>query len=186
MRRAAPLATALLSVAGTVAALEAQPSATDARVLADLDQRIKAYVAIHQKHEDSLPKLSKESTPEQIDRHQRGLATLIQKTRAGARMGDIFTRESRALIRRALLRIFNGPSGRQLKAAIMEENPGPIKLQVNGRYPEAIPLTTMPPEVIKALPKLPEELEFRFIGARLILLDVHAHTIADFIENALP
>ena len=31
-----------------------------------------------------------------------------------------------------------------------------------------------------------EELEFRFIGDRLILMDVHAHIILDIIEDALP
>jgi hypothetical protein len=44
----------------------------------------------------------------------------------------------------------------------------------------------MPPQVLAMLPKLPDDLEYRFIGNRLILLDVHAHTIADYIENALP
>ena len=34
----------------------------------------------------------------------------------------------------------------------------------------------MPPQVLAALPKLPEDIEYRFIGDRLILLDVHAHS----------
>jgi hypothetical protein len=29
-------------------------------------------------------------------------------------------------------------------------------------------------------------MEYRFIGDDLILLDTHAHVIADFIEDALP
>jgi hypothetical protein len=40
--------------------------------------------------------------------------------------------------------------------------------------------------VLAALPKLPKDLEYRFIGDRLILLDVHAHTIADYMDKALP
>jgi hypothetical protein len=40
--------------------------------------------------------------------------------------------------------------------------------------------------VLQGLPALPEELEYRFIGNRLILMDVHAHLIADFVDNALP
>jgi hypothetical protein len=43
----------------------------------------------------------------------------------------------------------------------------------------------VPPQVLAVLPKLPEELEYRFIGPRLILLDIHAHTVADYIENIL-
>jgi len=49
-----------------------------------------------------------------------------------------------------------------------------------------VPLSTVPPQVLSSLPKLPEDLEYRFIGERLILLDVHAHIIADFMENAFP
>jgi hypothetical protein len=68
----------------------------------------------------------------------------------------------------------------------MDENPGPIKLQISGRYPDSVPLATMPPQVLAELPKVPQELEYRFIGERLILLDVPAHLIIDYIEEALP
>jgi hypothetical protein len=42
----------------------------------------------------------------------------------------------------------------------------------------------MPPQVLMALPKLSEELEYRFIQRALILFDPHAHIIADFMERA--
>jgi hypothetical protein len=76
-----------------------------------------------------------------------------------------------------------------LKASIMDENPldpGAFKLAVNARYPDSVPLTTVPPDVLQTLPKLTEDLEYRFVGDALILLDTHAHTIADYIENAIP
>ena len=87
---------------------------------------------------------------------------------------------------RLLATVFGGPEGRQLKASIMDENPVGIKLTVNGRYPDTVPLSTVPPEVLQTLPQLAEDMEYRFIGDRLILLDTHAHVIADFIEDALP
>jgi hypothetical protein len=68
----------------------------------------------------------------------------------------------------------------------MDENPGRIQIRINSRYPDEIPVSTMPPQILAALPKLPDELEYRFIGERLILLDIHAHLIVDFIEDALP
>jgi hypothetical protein len=61
-----------------------------------------------------------------------------------------------------------------------------VKLSVNGRYPDEVPLSTVPPQLLAGLPKLPEELEFRFVGHRLILLDVGAHIVADYIDRALP
>ena len=44
----------------------------------------------------------------------------------------------------------------------------------------------MPPDLLAALPKLPEEFEFRFVGDRLILLDKHAHLVVDYVDNVLP
>jgi hypothetical protein len=57
---------------------------------------------------------------------------------------------------------------------------------VNGRYPDEVPLATMPARILKELPKLPKALEYRFVGTTLVLLDVPAHVIVDFIPNALP
>jgi hypothetical protein len=82
--------------------------------------------------------------------------------------------------------VFSGKEGRELKGTILDENPGNVGLRVNARYPDEIPLSTVPPQVLSSLPKLPEELDYRFIGERLILLDVHAHTIADYMDNAFP
>jgi hypothetical protein len=160
----------------------------DAALAAEFTKRVEAYMAVHEKvHEKGgVPGLPKETTPEEIDKYQRALARAIQQLRPRAKPGEIFTKDIRAYFRRQLDGVFGGPEGRGLKASIMDENPGPIRLQINGRYPDTVPLTTMPPQVLAALPKLPRELEYRFIGERLILLDEPAHLIVDYIEEALP
>jgi hypothetical protein len=158
----------------------------DAALAAEFVKRAQAYAELHRKLEAPLPKLGKEATPEEIDNHQRALERLIAQARPRVQAGEFFTKETRAYFRRQLERVFRGPEGKLLRAAIMDENPGPIKLQVNGRYPDNVPLATMPPQVLAVLPRLPEELEYRFIGDRLLLLDVHAYVIVDYIEGALP
>jgi hypothetical protein len=163
-----------------------EPINPDAKALAGFLERVNQYVALHQKLEDSLPHLSKESSPQQIDTHQRALGQLIQEARKTAKPGDIFTPESQTAIKRLLARVLGGADGEALKASIMDENPGLPHLEVNGRYPDTVPLSTIPPQVLQGLPKLPEEMEFRFIGNALILMDVHAHIIVDFIPNAFP
>jgi hypothetical protein len=162
------------------------PVNADAKALAGLQGRINEYVALHRKLEHTLPNLSKEATPQDIDNHQRALTRLLQNARRGAKPGDIFVPESRAVIRRLLARVFGGPDGAALKSSIRDENPGTLPISINARYPDSVPVTTMPPQVLEGLPKLPEELEYRFLGRRLILMDVHAHMIADFVENAIP
>ena len=158
----------------------------DAKVMVEFEERVNAYGALHRKLEATLPNLPREATPEQIDAHQMALAPLIARARANAKAGDIFTKEVRALFRRSLRRVLTGPEGAGLKAAIMDDNPGRLRLHVNARYPASVPVTTVPPQVLTALPKLPEELEYRFIGDRLLLHDIHAHTIVDLFDDAFP
>ena len=161
-------------------------SPADANALSTMNDRLKQYIDLHTKLERSLPKLPKDATPEQIDKNQRVFEALMRNARATAKSGDIFTPEARPIIRRLLAAVFDGPEGKQLKASIMDENSPGITISVNGRYPDTIPLSTVPPQVLQTLPKLSEDLEYRFIGDRLILLDTHAHIVADFIEDALP
>jgi hypothetical protein len=40
--------------------------------------------------------------------------------------------------------------------------------------------------LLDALPRLPEGLEYRFMGNDLILRDTKANLIVDFINNAVP
>ncbi len=163
-----------------------QPSNADAQAIADFMTRVNAYVAIHLVAERAAPKLPEEATPKQIDQTQRSMAAQILAARAGAKRGDIFTPEMSAFVKRLLARVFSGPDGWQLRSSIMDDNVKFVPLTANQRYPDAVPLTTMPPDVLKALPELPEEMEYRFIGTQLILFDQHAHIIPDFIPDALP
>jgi hypothetical protein len=154
-----------------------------------MNVRLKEYVELHVKLERSLPKLPTEATPAQIDTNQRAFEKLMREARKTAKRGDIFTPKARPIIKRLLATIFGGPDGRQLKAALRGEapvDPVKLKLRVNGRYPDTVPLSTVPPQVLQTLPGLTEDLEYRFVGNWLILLDTHAHVIADFIVNALP
>jgi hypothetical protein len=161
----------------------------EADALATMNSRLRDYVDLHTRIEGTLPNLPKDATPQQIDKNQRELEKLMREARATAKPGDIFTPEARPIIKRLLATVFGGPDGKQLKASIMDESqiaPSAAKLIVNARYPDTVPLTTVPPQVLQTLPKLTEDLEYRFIGDSIILLDVHAHVIADFIEDVLP
>jgi hypothetical protein len=158
----------------------------DAKTMAEFEQRVQDYVSMHRKLEATLPDLPKDAAPDQITGHQIALAQLLRRARVHARPGDIFTKETRALFRRSLAGVMAGPGGRDLLALIMDENPGRIRLTINGPYPDSVPLAAVPPQVLQALPRLPDELEYRFVGDRLTLMDIHALLIVDIIENALP
>jgi len=157
----------------------------NAATIKEFLKRVDAYVALHKKLEGALPALPKEATPQQIDVHERALGKLMQEARKDAKPGDILFPAMQRLVRTLLRPIFRGKDGLQIKNEILDnEYKGNVKLVVNGRYPDEVPVSTMPPQVLMALPKLPEELEYRFIQRDMILFDPHAHIIADFMERA--
>ena len=89
------------------------------------------------------------------------------------------------MIRRLLDVVLRGPDGAGLRASIRDENAGSLSIAVNARYPDKVPLATMPTKVLEGLPKLPRELEYRFLGDRLLLIDVDSHLIVDLIDHAV-
>jgi hypothetical protein len=161
-------------------------SASEHQAAEDFESRVRSYRTLEKKLAATLPKLPKRATPKQVDENQRALGALIKTARAGAQRGELLTPDMQALVKRILAEVLGGADGKTIKASIMDENPGVPNLSVNDRYPDAIPLSTMPPQVLKALPKLEEDLEYRFVGERLVLMDAHAHIIVDFTDDVLP
>jgi len=175
---------AALTGAYAVEAPPARPS--EAQAAAAFEASVQEYLILHRKLESEVPKMRKRSTPERIEKNQRALGDLIRSARRDAKRGEFFTPGMQALVKRILGEVLAGPDGKTVKASIMDENPGVPKLVLNERYPSSVPLSTMPPQVLGPLPKLPEDLEYRFIGSRLILLDTHADIILDFANDVLP
>jgi len=156
-----------------------------AAVIADFRKRVDDYMQLHKKLESTLPKLPDHATPQQIDQNQRALGALIAQARAGAKPGDLFTPGMQAFVHSEFGRLFTGPQGHELRRQIHDE-PHPIVPEINKRYPDVVPLATMPLGVLASLPKLPDELEYRFVDSHLILMDVHAHLILDYVRDAIP
>jgi len=161
------------------------PVNADAAAFEAFSKRVSGYTALHKKISAGLPAVPDKATPKQLDDYQRALGQAIVQARKGARKGDVFGADMAALIRRLLAPVFKGPEGAKVRAAIIEE-PHPVVPVVNAPYPDEVPLSTMPPDVLRLLPKLEEGLEFRFVDRHLILLDVKAHLIVDVIDNAMP
>lgn len=175
-----------VAVGATRTPSDRQTPSPDSPAVAEFRKRVDDYVSLHRKLEATLPARSAKPTPEQIDQAQRGLFALLQSARANARQGDLFTPGMTTFVKGVLAPLFEGRAGERLRASLMDENVKELPLKVTQRYPDGIPLATMPPRLLKALPELPEQMEFRFVASQFVLLDTHAHLIVDFIPNALP
>lgn len=177
---AAPLMYAGLAAQGSGPAVNPR-----AAVLADFQQRIDDYVALHDKVEKGPAEQKETKDPADIRRAQTLLAERIRAARKDAKPGDIFTPEIRTEFRRLMYPELKGQTGRDTKAIIKEDAPAKVRLKVNASYPEGQPLPTVPANLLGNLPRLPEDLEYRIVGKDLILRDVDANLIVDFIPNAI-
>ena len=186
--RPAGLALALLvyaSAAGAQTTAAADPP--DFRVqiwgtiAADFNARIEEYLNLRRTLEQGLPPLIVTDDPAEILRAELALAKRIQAARAGARQGDIFTREIRADFRRVLRLETDQPT----RAAIMDENPGAFSSRINRIYPKEHSVSTVPANILAALPRLPDDIQYRFLGPNLVLHDIRANIILDRLPCAI-
>jgi hypothetical protein len=183
--------TFLAACASKVAARTEDPQQAkvnpDALVLVDFKDRVTAYLAVHKAAEKDAPSLKETSDPAKIRAAQQALAENIRAARVSAKQGDIFTPAIRTRFRQLMYPELKGTDGPETKQALKEDAPAAkeVPLKVNALYPETAPLSTVPPNILANLPQLPEELEYRVVGRTLILRDVHANIIVDFIPNAI-
>jgi hypothetical protein len=150
-------------------------------IVADFSTRVWDYFELRSELEKGLPALTATDDPAEIRRAIRARAKRIRAARAGAREGDMFTPTISVEFRKALILEMDANTW----AAIMDDNPGEFSHQINGTYPEGKPFSTVPPNILAALPRLPEDIEYRFLGRHLILLDTRANLILDRIRFAI-
>jgi hypothetical protein len=150
-------------------------------IMADFSARVWSYSELRSTLEKGLPPLTVTDSPTEIRRAVHALAERIRVARAGAQQGEIFTPTISVEFRRVLLLEMNANTW----AAIMDDKPGEFSNQINGTYPEERPLSTVPPNVLAVLPRLPDDIQYRFVGRHLILLDTRASVILDRIPYAI-
>jgi len=147
----------------------------------EFTEKMDAYAALRRSLESGLPPLAVTANPSDILRAEQLLAERIRRARAGAGRGDIFTEETRRAFRQ-LLRPVTNPG---ICAAVRDDNPGEFSYAINATYPKDRPVSTVPPSILGALPRLPEDVWYRFLGRDLILHDSRANVILDRIDDAI-
>jgi hypothetical protein len=158
----------------------------------EFETQIQKYLALQKKAVGAVPSIPKENTDAAvIAKHEKQVADAIRAARPNAKQGEIFTPGVRRSITMAIKQTLEGKEGAAAKATILGEgnpkgegSPEPVNLAVNSTYPISAPFSTVPPSVLMALPPLPKELEFRFVGRNLILRDTKANMIVDVLPEA--
>jgi hypothetical protein len=169
-----------------------KPKKEDAPVRKEFDKRINDYLKLRNSAKEGIPALKPKATPEEIQASKVALAQAIRSARSDARQGMVFTPEIQKHVLEILRSEMRGKQGAPAKKAAKQGNPTeevpskPVAVKVNAPYPDNVPLSTVPPTLLLRLPDLPKELDYRFVGRHLILRDVGADVIVDYIPNAMP
>ena len=155
----------------------------------EFKQNIQKYVDLRAKVESGLPKFSETSDPKKLQERANLLAGALQAARKDAKQGEIFTPTVAKEFRRILAADAAQRTPKE-KADIMEEVPSKPPV-VNAVYPTDSPvgptaLASFPPRLLKTLPQLPDVVDYRFMGRTLIIRDVMANTIVDFLPEVAP
>ena len=163
----------------------AQTAAGQPAAALEFQKRVDAYMKVHNEAEGKVPNLKSTDDPQKISDREKALADMIMTLRAGALPGVIFSPEVQPYFIKLIHDDFATRSATARKALIWEL-PAKMKVDTNTIYPTTIPLATFPPALLRTLPDLPPELEYRIVGRSLILRDVKANLIVDIMRDVVP
>lgn len=158
---------------------EAPAAQAVAAAAAEFNKAVAAYVEVHKKADDQAPSLKRTNDPKEISSREDALGNAIRTARASARPGDIMTRAIAEEFRRLIKNDYRSRSPQERKI-FLDEIPA-FRPTVNQVYPSTWPLATFPATLLEVMPKLPEILEYRLLSEALILRDVKANIVVDFI-----
>ena len=152
----------------------------DAETLATFSRRAKDYAALRSRLEVGLPPLVVTDNADEIEGFERRLSERIREAR-GSRRHQVFAPK----MERQLKRLLRAKADPGTIALILDDGPPEFDVDVNDTYSKELSLATMPANILMLLPDLPPDVEYRFVGRHLILLDVRANMIIDEIPRAI-
>ena len=147
------------------------------------------YMALREAVTRTVPPLEITPDTENIRQAVDAMAEAIRRARPSAEEGDIFNNEAAALLRRRI-----GASTREsgcdvadiLAAERDDDHVGPLPRPLVHDRLDWERGSFMPWCVLRELPLIPDELQFRFVEHDLVLIDIDASLVVDVLPNALP
>jgi hypothetical protein len=156
-------------------------------VFDDFAARVDAYMKVRKPLTDSIGELDPTKSQAEITTRATGLANAIIAARAQAKPGDIFSPEVATVLATLIKQEYSRRSEpvQETREDQQDELPDFVP-RVNQVYPTTYPLATFPATLLPLLPPLPEALEYRVVQHYLVLRDIEANVIIDFMPNAIP
>ena len=144
------------------------------------------YMALRQSLEGHMPSLQISGDIQNIREAVAARGATIRRARAQAQRGDVFNAQVSLLFRTRIQQILtmSADSVAELMREMNEHGRAAPPPAVNGAFSWTTAAAT-PPAVLRALEPLPDELQYRFVGPDLVLIDVDANLVIDVLPGAL-
>lgn len=161
-------------------------SPAEVAALKQFDEAVAKYMALRRSIRSEVAGPVKNSTSSQVTNASDALAGAIERARQGAQVGSIFNAQAAAIIKRRITDTVRTQKLIPVLADIDDEGKTGPTPKIHLRVPVSAQMATMPPSLLEVLPALPKELEYRILGRYLVLRDVDASLILDYIPAAVP
>jgi len=192
MRCQSPMLRAIAGGLITVAALAAAPQARAQYAVFDADaalqvfhERVESYAALHRRLAPP-PAATMSTDPLSKLLTRNYLASAVRGARRHAQQGEVFSPEIATLFRWMLADSIGELDTEGFLTTLNGGVPVPRGLHptVNETYTMA-PLYRLPADVRLGLPKLPAELDYRLAAHDLVLWDIYAGIVVDFVPDVV-
>lgn len=153
--------------------------------LRQFQERVDSYAALHRR---LAPPPAAIASTDPISKllSRNYLAAALRGARRFAQQGEIFTPEVATLFRWTLADSIGERDGETFLAELNGGEPMPRGMHPTVNEPYTMtPLYRVPQEVRLGLPSLPAELDYRIAAHDLVLWDIYAGVVVDFIPDAL-
>ncbi len=178
----------LLFILTTGPGQAAERTQTDPTVPAEFVDYVNYYAALQRTVITSLGPPLMWPDAEPMLRQQRRFANAMREVRPVARVGDVFT-PAVARYFRARIDALVRKTGLDVTTAFEPPDEDEVVIAAAPCVAEPVPWNAGPvmwPSMLAGLPELPGELEYRFLGRDLLIIDVLANLVVDVLHDALP
>lgn len=177
---------AMVATASPAAAAQAPAAAANAHAaaLADFQKRLDAYLELRSDLAAKIKPLDVTAASSELAARQEALAAAMRTARQHAKQGDLIPPAAAKLIAGTVAADFKRRRA-AVEKATLEEVPD-LRPVINKVYPAPEALPTMPPLLLMNLPRLPDNLQYRYYGRSVVLLDGDLEIIVDYIPGVLP
>ena len=159
-----------------------------AAVLADFSKRVNDYVALHRRLANTFGQIDETKSQAEIAAREKALGDAIRTARTNVKPGEILTPQVATIFKKLIADEYRRRPAATVKVREdpREAESAEFKPVLNQTYPPTEPLETFPAGLLRLLPQLPKEVEYRTVGRYLVLRDSEANVIVDVAPQLIP